>query len=52
MTAAPGLSVSLFAAEPMVQNPTSLDVDAKGRIWVTEAANYRKYSTPPMEIVP
>ena len=48
MTTAPGLNVSLFAAEPMVQNPTSLDIDAKGRIWVTEAANYRKYSNPPI----
>lgn len=45
---ASGLSVSLFAAEPMVQNPTNLDIDSKGRIWFTEAANYRKWSNPPI----
>lgn len=48
MTAAEGLSVSLFAAEPMVQNPTNFDIDWKGRVWVTEAANYRRYSKPPI----
>lgn len=36
-----GLSLSLFASEPMVTNPTSLVVDAQGRIWVTEIAAYR-----------
>jgi putative membrane-bound dehydrogenase-like protein len=48
MTVAEGLEVSLFAAEPMVQNPTAMDVDARGRVWVTEAANYRKWSNPPI----
>lgn len=41
MEVAPGLEVSLFAAEPMVVNPTDLDIDARGRVWVTEGANYR-----------
>lgn len=37
-----GLKVELFAAEPMVLNPTSIDVDHKGRVWVAEAVNYRR----------
>jgi glucose/arabinose dehydrogenase len=48
MTVAEGLEVSLFAAEPMVQNPTAMDVDARGRVWITEAANYRKWANPPI----
>jgi putative membrane-bound dehydrogenase-like protein len=38
---AQGLEVSLFASEPMVRNPANMDVDARGRVWVTEGANYR-----------
>jgi hypothetical protein len=26
----------VFAAEPMVVNPADLDIDARGRVWVTE----------------
>ena len=36
-----GLEVSTFATEPMLVNPTNIDVDAKGRVWVCEAYNYR-----------
>ena len=36
-----GLEVKLFAAEPMLINPTNIDVDSKGRVWVLEAYNYR-----------
>ncbi len=39
--AAAGLGVSLWAAEPMVQNPTNIDIDPQGRVWVAEAVNYR-----------
>lgn len=39
--AADGLSASLFAAEPMIQNPTNIDIDHRGRVWATEAVNYR-----------
>ena len=42
MKPAEGLQVELFAAEPMVINPTSIDVDDKGRVWVSEAVNYRR----------
>lgn len=36
-----GLQVELMATEPLLKNPTNIDVDEKGRIWVTEAYNYR-----------
>lgn len=38
---ADGLAVGLYAAEPMVRNPISMDIDARGRIWTTEGTNYR-----------
>lgn len=41
MEVAEGLDVGLFAAEPQVVNPTNITVDAKGRVWVCEARNYR-----------
>jgi putative membrane-bound dehydrogenase-like protein len=39
---APGLEVKLWAAEPMVLNPTDLTVDERGRVWVLEGVNYRR----------
>ncbi|MEJ7587275.1 MAG: PVC-type heme-binding CxxCH protein [Ferruginibacter sp.] len=36
-----GLEVHTMATEPMLQNPTNIDVDDLGRVWVTEAYNYR-----------
>ena len=41
---AEGLKVSLLAGEPMVVNPTDIDIDSRGRVWVTEGLNYRLYS--------
>lgn len=38
---AEGLEVTLFATEPMVRNPADMDIDVRGRIWVTEGVNYR-----------
>lgn len=35
------LEASLFASEPMITNPTNIDIDHKGRVWVCEAYNYR-----------
>ena len=35
------LQVELFAAEPLVFNPSNIDIDHKGRIWVAEIVNYR-----------
>ena len=40
-----GLQVQLMATEPFVKNPTNIDVDQRGRIWVTEAYNYRPNNT-------
>ena len=37
---AEGLQVSLFAAEPLVVNPTNMDIDHQGRVWVLESPNY------------
>jgi putative membrane-bound dehydrogenase-like protein len=36
-----GLEVTLFASEPMVRNPTDMDIDARGRVWIAEGVNYR-----------
>lgn len=38
------LEASLWAESPMIYNPTNMDVDSKGRIWITEAVNYRNYN--------
>ena len=37
------LEVTLWANEPDVINPTNMDIDERGRIWVTEAVNYRRH---------
>ena len=42
MKPAEGMQVELFAAEPMLINPTAIDVDHLGRVWVAEAVNYRR----------
>ncbi|WP_192878056.1 MULTISPECIES: PVC-type heme-binding CxxCH protein [Arenibacter] len=46
MEVAEGLGLELFASEPMVTNPTNMAIDAKGRIWVCEARNYRLFANP------
>src|SRR5438874_10508344 len=42
LVVAPDLQVELFAHEPDLINPTSIDVDHLGRVWVCEAVNYRR----------
>ncbi|WP_158856047.1 PVC-type heme-binding CxxCH protein [Lunatibacter salilacus] len=37
------LEVTLWASSPQFYNPTNIDVDIRGRIWVTEAVNYRDF---------
>lgn len=39
----PALQATLFASEPMMTNPASIDVDHLGRVWVCEAINYRAF---------
>lgn len=43
LVAVEGLEVTMMAAEPMLKNPTNIDVDERGRVWVTEAFNYRPW---------
>ena len=43
---APGIVAQLFAAEPQMLSPTSIDVDHLGRVWVCEAVNYRHFRNP------
>ena len=43
------LEATLWAEAPMFYNPTNMDIDAKGRVWVTEAVNYRKFNNKPEE---
>jgi putative membrane-bound dehydrogenase-like protein len=42
---APDLEISLWAESPMFFNPTNIDVDVRGRVWVAEAVNYRSFNT-------
>ncbi len=37
----PGLRATLFASEPAITNPTNLDIDARGRVWICDVMNYR-----------
>jgi putative membrane-bound dehydrogenase-like protein len=38
------LEATLWAESPLFYNPTNMDVDTRGRIWVTEAVNYRNFN--------
>jgi len=38
-----GLSVGLWAESPLLFNPTAIDVDAQGRVWVAEGVLYRRF---------
>jgi len=39
----PDLEVTLWASTPQLKNPTNLDFDKDGRIWVAEGVNYRSH---------
>ena len=41
---ADGLQVELFASEPMLLSPSSIDIDEQGRVWVAEIVNYRGHA--------
>ncbi|MCL6261529.1 c-type cytochrome [Aquiflexum sp. TKW24L] len=41
ITFAEGIEANLFASEPTITNPTNIDIDHRGRVWVCEAYNYR-----------
>ena len=44
-----GLEVKLWAASPLLRNPTSIDTDRDGRLWVAEGVDYgaHHYQTQP-----
>ena len=37
-----GMEVTVWAKSPMLYNPTNMDIDHKGRIWLAEGVNYRR----------
>ncbi|NQZ58568.1 MAG: hypothetical protein HRT88_14015, partial [Lentisphaeraceae bacterium] len=41
------LEISIWAHSPQLMNPTNMDIDSKGRIWVTEGMNYRRSKLRP-----
>jgi putative membrane-bound dehydrogenase-like protein len=38
-----GFEVTLWAATPLLRNPTNIDIDRAGRIWVAEGVRYRSH---------
>ena len=42
--------VKVWATTPLLQNPTNMDIDAEGRIWVAQGVNYRAFRNS--EVVP
>lgn len=37
------LEATVWAKAPMFYNPTNIDIDERGRVWVAEAVNYRRF---------
>jgi putative membrane-bound dehydrogenase-like protein len=38
-----GFEVTLWASSPLLHNPTNIDIDRDGRIWVAEGVRYRRH---------
>jgi putative membrane-bound dehydrogenase-like protein len=38
-----GFEVTLWASSPLLRNPTNIDIDRDGRIWVAEGVRYRSH---------
>ncbi|HWJ55988.1 MAG TPA: PVC-type heme-binding CxxCH protein, partial [Vicinamibacterales bacterium] len=38
-----GFEVTLWAETPMLHNPTNMDIDRDGRVWVAEGVRYRSH---------
>ena len=49
LTVHPDLDATLFASEPMMFNPTDIDIDHLGRVWVCEVINYRRFRNADQE---
>lgn len=41
---AEGMQAELFASEPMILSPSSIDIDHRGRVWMAEIVNYRRHN--------
>ena len=41
------LEATLWVETPLFNNPTNMYIDARGRIWVTEAVDYRDFNNKP-----
>ena len=39
-----GLEITAWATSPMLYNPTNMDIDYKGRVWVAEGRRYRLWN--------
>lgn len=39
------LEITVWAKSPDLYNPTNMDMDAHGRMWVTEGINYRRHKS-------
>lgn len=35
--------IKLWARTPLFRNPSNIDIDAQGRVWIAEAFNYRRH---------
>lgn len=46
-----GFEVTVWATTPQLYNPTNFDVDSAGRLWVTEAVNYRNFRNEELGLV-
>jgi putative membrane-bound dehydrogenase-like protein len=45
----PNLEVTVWAQSPQIRNPTNMDFDQDGRVWVAEGINYRgHYNRQPL----
>jgi putative membrane-bound dehydrogenase-like protein len=38
------MQIELWARTPLFRNPSNMDIDAQGRVWVAEAYNYRRHA--------
>ena len=41
------MEIKLFASEPMITNPSAIDIDTQGRVWVAEIQWYRRAAKEP-----
>jgi putative membrane-bound dehydrogenase-like protein len=44
-----GLEVTVWATSPLLRNPTNIDIDKDGRIWVAEGVRYRSHFARQLE---